>query len=174
MKGLCDLARTEWPVFLSRVMYEDSPVRLRVGDRISWNAILVDGCAEGFPSEILVETSVRGAAPPEGALGGLVARTPELTVAWGGTAPEGSRLHLLAGLVADWFNPPFQTIINASIRRLYVAWQRSERYEAEPMRLVRTDEPISSLRRQSSTDCVVGLVAELAVASSHVAAFAAR
>jgi hypothetical protein len=142
---------------------------------VSAHSVVADGVAEGCPSVLLVPTSVEIAKAPPGAMGGSLARTPELTLAWGGAAPQGSRFDLLACLVVDWFNPPFQSIVNGSIRRLHVAWQRSAPVDAEPMLLVETREPICSLHRPGSrSDRVVGLVAELAVASTHVAAFAAR
>jgi hypothetical protein len=46
--------------------------------------MLTDGLANGWPREILVSTSIEIAEPPSGALRGPVARTPELTLAWGG------------------------------------------------------------------------------------------
>jgi hypothetical protein len=40
-------------------MYNDTPVSLAVGDEISWNVMLVDGEAEGWPANVLVDTSVQ-------------------------------------------------------------------------------------------------------------------
>jgi len=72
-------------VFLARYMYEDSPQRFGIGDEISWDVILIDGEAEGWPPEVLVDTTVTIEDPPRGAPNGAVARTPELVRRWGGT-----------------------------------------------------------------------------------------
>jgi hypothetical protein len=109
-----------WPVFLSRVMYNDDPVTLRPGAGVSWNVSLVDGEAEGWPADVLIDAFVEIEEPPEGATRGLVARTPDVVAAWGGRSPVGSRFHIRAGLEADWFNPPFPAPIVGEIRRLAV------------------------------------------------------
>jgi hypothetical protein len=168
-----------WPVFLSRAMYGDSPVALHVGDRISWNMLMVDGAVAGWPRDILVPTFVEITDPPAGARGGLVARSADLTVAWGGVAPAGSAVSVLGGLVADWFNPPFQTIVSGSITRLYLAWETSADCEDErrdgSLRLAETGE-VRSLSSAGVVDDshVAGLMAELEVSSSRVAPFPPR
>jgi hypothetical protein len=80
----------------------------------------VDGEAEGWPAQLLVDTTVEIEEPPAGARSGLVARTPELAAVWRGRSPVGSRFHIRAGLEGDWFNPPFQATLGGEIRRLLV------------------------------------------------------
>lgn len=167
-----------WPVFLSRAMHDDRRACTKVGDEISWNVLLVDGESEGWPRNILVPTSVEITEAPAEARRGSVARTPQLTVAWGGAVPLGSRFDLLALLVADWFNPPFQTTVTGCIQRLYTAWESGEDAGAKrhDMRLVEAGDEIRSLSAARAVGGyrVAGLVAELDVNSSCVAAFPPR
>jgi hypothetical protein len=165
-----------WPVFVSRVMYNDEPVRLAVGDEVCWDAILIDGVAEGWPSHVLVETLVEIDDPPPGALHGAVARTPEFGVCWRGSSPVGARFQISAGLVADWFNLPFRSTVAGEITRMHTVWVPADgSADGGPgvlMRLVETGEDVVSLHRPSMPDQeIAGLLVELDVWSSEIAAF---
>jgi hypothetical protein len=98
-----------WPVFLDRTMHEDMGVLFAGGDTVSWDVILVDGEADGWPRDRLIETEVRIDGRPAYALHGLLATTPELAVCWQGKEPVGSAFTIRAGLAVDLFNPPFRS-----------------------------------------------------------------
>jgi hypothetical protein len=166
---------TRWPIFLWRFMYDDAPVPLAAGDEISWNVMLVDGEAEGWPGHVLVDTVVQLDDPPPGVRRGPIARTPELSVRWGGSSPVGSRFRIRAGLAADWLNPPYRSVVTGTIVRLYMVWVLADSHPAgwpgAPMRLVETSEVAGSLRRTGDrSEQVAGLLVELAVHSSELAA----
>jgi hypothetical protein len=165
-----------WPAFVSRVMYNDEPVRLVVGDQVCWDAMLIDGAAEGWPSHVLVDTRVEIDDPPPGALHGAVARTPEFCVCWRGSSPVGARFQISAGLVADWFNPPFRCTVTGQITRKHTVWVPADRPAGGgpgvSMCVVETGEDVVLLHRPSMPDqAIAGLLVELDVWSSEIAAF---
>lgn len=163
-----------WPVFLWRFMYNDTPVSLAVGDEISWNVMLVDGEAEGWPANVLVDTTVQIDDPPPGAPGAAIARTPQLCARWGGSCPVGSRFRMRAGLAADWLNPSYQSTVAGKIARLHIAWVPSDSdangWPGASMRLVETRDVVRSLRRTGDrSELVAGLLVELAVHCNEIA-----
>ncbi len=46
------------PVFVSRAMHEDIGQLFAVGDTASWDVGLVDGEADGWPAEALINSTV--------------------------------------------------------------------------------------------------------------------
>jgi hypothetical protein len=112
-------------VYLTREMYIDRGERFAVGDVVAWDVILVDGVSEGWPPDRLVDTRIRIEAHPSWAVRGALAVAPELSACWRGHEPVGSVRPIKAGLVADFFNPPFYSTINAEIRGIEVVARRS-------------------------------------------------
>ena len=47
-----------WPVFVLREMYEDMGRLFALDDVVSWDVILVDGGAAGWPSDVLIDARV--------------------------------------------------------------------------------------------------------------------
>ncbi len=107
-----------WPLFLWRVMYEDTCRPFGIGDQATWTVELVDGEARGFPLDVLIDSSVVIEARPVFASRGSLASTPELSAFWTGAEPVGSRLRVRAGLVADLLNPPFLSMVTGVVRRI--------------------------------------------------------
>jgi hypothetical protein len=112
--------------------------------------MLVDGEAEGWPANVLVDTTVQIDEPPSGARSGAIARTPQLCARWSGFSPVGSRFRMRAGLVADWLTPSYQSTVAGKITRLHIVWVPSDcganGWPGAPMRLVETQD-VRSLRR---------------------------
>jgi hypothetical protein len=106
---------TIWPVFLDRTMHEDTGSLFSVADTVSWDVILVDAEAEGWPAGRLVETDVRIEARPDFAVRGVLARTSELAVCWRGQDVVGSEFWIQAGLSVDLFNPPFRSTVTGLV-----------------------------------------------------------
>ena len=154
-------------------MYDDTPVPLAVGDDISWNVMLVDGEAEGWPANVLVDTTVQIDEPPPGARSGAIARTPQLCARWSGFSPVGSRFRMRAGLVADWLNPSYQSTVAGKIARLHIVWVPSDcganGWPGAPMRLVETQDVRSLRRTGDKSELVAGLLVELAVHFNEIA-----
>jgi hypothetical protein len=113
-----------WPVFLDRTMHEDVGVLFGVGETVSWDVVLVDGEAEGWPRDPLVETDVRIDDRPDFALHGSMASTPELAACWRGKEPIGTSFRIRAGLYADLFNPPFRSTVTGSVTRIETVRRR--------------------------------------------------
>jgi hypothetical protein len=107
-----------WPVFLDRTMHEDMGLLFGVGETVSWDVILVDGEAEGWPVDRLVEADVRIDERPDFALHGLLASTPELAACWRGKDAVGSEFQMRAGLSVDLFNPPFRSTVTGLVTRI--------------------------------------------------------
>lgn len=169
-------------MFLWRYMYDDSPQRFGIGEEICWDMFLVDGEAEGWPSAVLVDTTVCIEDPPDGASRGAVARTPELVVGWRGLSPIGSEFRVRAGLNADWFNPPFRTAVTGIVRRLQIVAARTTEGEARSWPLVTREawhlsdlrgSPRSLRRADPEMPEVQGLLVGLEVLASEVQAFSA-
>ncbi len=113
-----------WPVFLPIAMYQDHGNRFAIGDAVSWDVLLVDGDAGGWPAERLVAATARIAERPWWATRGSLADTGTLRIGWSGSEPAGSLLALKAGLVADFWNPAIPTMIGAAIRGIeVVSWR---------------------------------------------------
>jgi hypothetical protein len=109
-----------WPVFLERTIHEDTGTLFAVGEAVSWDVILVDGEAQGWPRDSLVDTDVRIDARPAFALRGSLARAPDLAACWRGAGPIGSELRIRAGLRADLFNPPFRSTVTGRVTRIQI------------------------------------------------------
>lgn len=102
-------------------MHEDMGVLFGVGETVSWDVILVNGEAEGWPGDRLVETEVRIGDRPDFALHGLLASTPELAACWRGNDAVGSEFRIRAGLAVDLFNPPFRSTVTGLVTRIQTA-----------------------------------------------------
>jgi hypothetical protein len=164
-----------WPIFVWWAMYGDDPVALKVGDEISWNVRMIDGHAQGWPTELLISTTVRIEEPPPGAHHGAIAATPQLSAVWAGKAPIGSRFEIHAALDADWLNPPFKTTVTGPITRLHIAWTPAKLLDTPgaPMRLIETHEITRTLHQPHDPEqAVAGLVAEVDVRTNEIAPFA--
>ncbi len=118
-----------WPVYLWRRMHEDMGGLFAVGDVVSWDVILIDGEAEGWPSDVLVDTSVVIEERPEFALRGSLARTPQLSACWEGDAPVGSEFRIRAGLRADLLNPPFPSTVTGVVQRIQIVTRPMTQHE---------------------------------------------
>ncbi|MGZ6640130.1 MAG: hypothetical protein ACXVII_45935 [Solirubrobacteraceae bacterium] len=118
-----------WPVFLWRNMHEDMGHLFSIGAVVSWDVMLVDGAAEGWPCDGLVDTEVVIDERPAFALHGSLARTPQLSACWRGKDPVGSRLEIRAGLSVDLFNPPFLSTVTGVVQRIQIATSRMVRDE---------------------------------------------
>ena len=113
-----------WPVYLWRFMHEDTGRLFAIGAVVSWDVLLVDGGAEGWPDDVLVDTQVVIEERPTFARRGSLARTPQLSACWGGEEPLGSHLRIRAGLQADLFNPPFLSAVTGVVRRIQIVTRR--------------------------------------------------
>lgn len=78
-----------WPVYLWRVMYEDTGRLFAIGAVVSWDVLLVDGGAEGWPDDVLIDTQVVIEKRPTFAHSGSLATTPQLSACWGAKSPSG-------------------------------------------------------------------------------------
>ncbi len=96
-------------------MHEDTGALFSVAHTVSWDVILVDGAAEGWPADRLVETDVRIEARPDFAVRGMLARTSELAVCWRGQDAVRSEFRIQAGLSVDLFNPPFRSTVTGLV-----------------------------------------------------------
>jgi hypothetical protein len=113
-----------WPVFLWRAMHEDMGRLFAIGAVVSWDVLLVDGRAEGWPDDVLVDTQVAIEPRPTFARHGSLGRTPQLSACWSGDEPVGSELRIRAGLRADLFNPPFLSTVTGVVRRIQIVTRR--------------------------------------------------
>lgn len=102
-------------------MHEDAGGSLQLGQAVRWDVLMIDGIANGWPAEFLVETDVEIVAREDLARATLVAHTHDLVVCWGGASPVGSRFRISAGLTADFFNPPISTPVDGIVRSIYLA-----------------------------------------------------
>jgi hypothetical protein len=102
-------------------MHEDAGLPVHLNQTVTWDVLMVDGAANGWPTELLVETDVEIIALDDAARPSLLARTPGLAVCWGGASPAESHFRISAGLVADFFNPPISTPVEGIVRSIYVA-----------------------------------------------------
>jgi hypothetical protein len=116
---------TVWPIFLWRNMHEDSGQVFGVGDAIAWDVVLIDGEADSWPGEILVDTIVRFEPRPAFALRGSIAHADGLALAWNADEPAGSTHRMRAGLVADFFNPPLLTSVTGIVQRIQIVTRPS-------------------------------------------------
>jgi hypothetical protein len=113
-----------WPVFLWRVMHEDTGRLFAIGSVVSWDVLLVDGRAEGLPDDVLIDTQVVIEERPTFARHGSLARTRQLSACWSGDEPVGSQLRIRAGLRADLFNPPFLSTVTGVVQRIQIVTRR--------------------------------------------------
>lgn len=102
-------------------MHEDAGREVHLNQTVTWDVLMVDGAANGWPTELLVETDVEIVAVDDVARPSLLARTPGLVVCWRGASPAGSHFRIKAGLVADFLNPPISTPVQGIVRSIYVA-----------------------------------------------------
>jgi hypothetical protein len=164
-----------WPIFLAREMYNDGRPPLRPGSEIAWNVVLTDGADQDWPKAMLVDLSVDIVGPPKGARRGNLAQTEDFSLCWQGAAPIGSRVELHGLIVADWFNPPFQTTVFGHVQRLCLVTRRSAK---QSKRICLTELPEQRGTLQAHLDerdeAVIGLLAQADVASVSVSAFPSR
>ena len=109
-----------WPVYVLREMHEDMGRLFALDDVVSWDVILIDGGAAGWPSDVLIDArvhieqrpSIRAPwAPREDARpGSLLARR----------GPGRFRVPIQAAMVADTWNPPFRSAVTGVVRRIEV------------------------------------------------------
>jgi hypothetical protein len=172
-----------WPVFLWRHMHEDAGRAFSVGQTVSWDVLLVDGEALGWPGEVLIETSVVIEPRPAFALHGSLARTPDISACWRGEEPVGTEFQIRAGLVADLLNLPFFSTVTGIVRRIQVVSYRMAPNErgvwggTGPWTLAEVDESPRWLgpRRQDRADEQdVGFLIGLDVASHEIRPFPIR
>ncbi len=111
-----------WPVYLADVMQEDSPRLFEIGDIVTWPVRLIDTSmpGSGWPENVPVQTAVSLRAGPYPGGRGRLALTPEFSVCWRGDEPIGSEFQIEAGLIADFFNPPFTTYVTGTVRRIAI------------------------------------------------------
>jgi hypothetical protein len=121
-----------WPVFVWRAMHEDRGCALRLRQEVTWDVLMVDGVAAGWPDELLVERDVEIVALEDRGRPALIARTDDLVVCWGGASPAGSRFRINASLTADFFNPPISTPVGGVVRSIYLAIPGPTSEEAGP------------------------------------------
>jgi hypothetical protein len=114
--------RRLWPVYLASEMQQDTPMLFELGDIVTWPVCIADisGPDSGWPQDVAVETALTLQAGPYPHPRGRLAVTAEFSVAWRGSEPVGSTRHIAAGLVADFFNPPFLTNLTGSVRRIEI------------------------------------------------------
>lgn len=117
-----------------RPMHEDAGRALHLGQAVTWDVVMVDGVAAGWPAEFLVEADVEIVALEDLARTALVARTDDFVVCWGGASPAGSRFRISACLTADFFNPPISTPVDGIVRSIYVAIPQETSDEADSAR----------------------------------------
>ena len=68
-----------WPVYLWRFMHEDVGRLFAIGAVVSWDVLLVDGGAERWPDDVLIDTQLVIEERPTFARRGSLARTPQLS-----------------------------------------------------------------------------------------------
>jgi hypothetical protein len=105
-------------------MHEDMGHLFSIGSIVSWDVRLVDGAAQGWPGDVLVDTEVVIEERPPFALHGSLARTPQLSACWRGDDRVGSRFDIRAGLQADFFNPPFLSTVTGLVQRIQIVTRR--------------------------------------------------
>jgi hypothetical protein len=108
-------------------MHEDIGHLFSIGAVVSWDVVLVDGAAEGWPGDVLVATEAVIEERPAFALHGSLARTPRLSACWRGEDPVGSRFDIRAGLLVDLFNPPFRSTATGVVQRIQIVTRRMVR-----------------------------------------------
>ena len=108
-------------------MHEDIGHLFSIGAVVSWDVVLVDGAAEGWPGDVLVDTEVVIEERPAFALHGSLARTPRLSACWRGEDPVGSRFDIRAGLLVDLFNPLFRSTVTGVVQRIQIVTRRMVR-----------------------------------------------
>lgn len=114
-----------WPVFLSIEMYQDHRNQFAAGDVIAWEVRLLDGEQQDWPTERLVESTIRIVPRPAWAVRGSLADTGAMHVCWDGPEPVDSAVVLRAGLAADFWNPPIPTTVLGTIRQIEVVRQKA-------------------------------------------------
>jgi hypothetical protein len=102
-------------------MHQDAGNVLRRGQEVTWDVRLVDGVAEGWSLEVLVDTDVEVVSFATPTREVALAKTPELLVCWDGLSPAGSRFKIKAALEADFFNPVLATPVAGIVRSIYLA-----------------------------------------------------
>ena len=86
-------------------MHEDMGHLFSIGAVVSSDVVLVDGAAEGWPGDVLVDTQVVIEDRPAFALHGSLARTPQLSACWRGENPVGSRFSIPSRPAGGSFHP---------------------------------------------------------------------
>jgi hypothetical protein len=118
----------DWPVFLWGSMHHDIGDLFAVGDMMSWDVELIDGCAAGWPEHVLADVMVTIRPRPSWAHRGAIAEAGGIRACWRCREPPGTTLPLRAGLVADVWNPPFRANVTGVVRRIRtLAYARTER-----------------------------------------------
>ena len=105
-------------------MHEDMGRPFAIGLVVSWDVLLVDAGAEGWPDDVLIDTHVVIEERPTFARGGSLARTPQLSACRSGEQPVGSHLRIRAGLRADLFNLPFLSTVTGVVQRIQIVTRR--------------------------------------------------
>lgn len=111
-------AVADWPVFLCSAMHHDVGDLFAVGDTMSWDVVLIDALAAGWPEHVLVDVMATIHPRPRWAHRAAIADAAGIRACWRGSEPPGTTLALGAGLVADVWNPPFRSRITGAVRRI--------------------------------------------------------
>ncbi len=165
-----------WPVFVERVFIEDAALYLNVGDHIQWNVGVIDGGRRGVPADVVCESTWTFEDAPPGRRAERVARHGDLALAWYDTPSALSQVAIGATLEAEWFNPPFISVIDGIIHRLQIGISETVLRERNrlwsPMRLVDVDstDPLLVTGPDGGVEAV-GLFAHVAINKSWMAPF---
>ena len=76
-----------WPVFLPIEMYQDHGNQFAVGGVIAWEVLLVDGEQQDWPTDRLMDSTVRIIPRPAWAVRGSLADTGAMRVCWVAPSP---------------------------------------------------------------------------------------
>jgi hypothetical protein len=113
-----------WPVYIWGPMFEEDALEFSIGQDVAWIVELVDGGAQGWPDDVLVDTTVTIERPPSEARRRALGKTADFRVLWEGDEPAGTTLRLRTGLSAEWIMPAFRTTAQGVIRRIQIVSRR--------------------------------------------------
>ena len=150
---------------------------------MSSDVVLVDGAAEGWPGDVLVDTQVVIEDRPAFALHGSLARTPQLSACWRGENPVGSRFDIRRGLLADLCTPPFLSTVTGVVQRIQIvtmqmvrdqcgAWNPSGTWRLADVR--ESPRWLAPTGPDPGTQQEVGFLVALDVASDEIRPFPER